>query len=106
LNPSFDNASPGSRWTAPDAIKSIRQPVWGNKNGDPSSGLECTGKEWKANVDTANLGTDILRDIAYNDLARVNWVVLKGAWCDHAGPNDLSGPSWVAAVLNTIGSNK
>jgi len=98
--------SPGSIWTAPDAIKAICEPAWVNPNGDPSSGLECTGKEWKANVDTNNLGTDILRDIAKCDLARVNWVIPNGAWSDHAGPNDLYGPSWVTAIVNAIGSNR
>jgi phospholipase C len=98
--------SPGSIWTAPDSIKAICEPAWVNPNGDPSSGLECTGKEWNASVDTKNLGTDVLRDIANCDLARVNWVIPNGAWSDHAGPNDHYGPSWVAAVVNAIGNNK
>jgi len=97
--------SPGSIWTAPDAIKAICEPAWVNPNGDPNSTLKCTGKEWKANVDTDNLGTDILRDIANCDLARVNWVIPNGTWSDHAGQNDLYGPSWVAAIVNAIGSH-
>ena len=97
--------SPGSIWTAPDAIKKICQPAFVNPNGDPSSALECTGAEWNAKVDTQNLGTDILRDIASCDLARVNWVIPDGAWSDHAGPNDQYGPSWVAAVVNALGNN-
>src|SRR5579863_6201519 len=40
--------SPGSIWTAPDAIKSICEPAWVNPNGDPTSGLECTGQQWNA----------------------------------------------------------
>jgi phospholipase C len=98
--------TPGSIWTAPDAIKEICEPGWVNPNGDPKSGLECTGKEWKAHVDTANLGTDILRDIENCELASVNWVIPNGAWSDHAGPDDRYGPSWVAAVVNAIGNNK
>jgi phospholipase C len=98
--------SPGSIWTAPDAIKAICEPAWVNPNGDPSSKLECAGKEWKAHVDTDNLGTDILRDIANCDLARVNWVIPNGAWSDHAAQQDRYGPSWVAAVVNAIGSRK
>ena len=38
--------------------------------------------------------------------SNVSWVIPNGAWSDHAGPNDLYGPSWVAAVVNAIGSNK
>ena len=97
--------SPGSIWTAPDAIKSICEPAWVNPNGDPKSGLECKGKEWNAHVDTNNLGTDILRDISSCNLSNVNWVIPNGAWSDHAGQNDLYGPSWVAAVVNAIGNN-
>ena len=97
---------PGSIWTAPDAIKAICEPAWVNPNGDPGSELECTGKEWKANVDTKNFGTDILRDIANCDLAKVNWVIPNGAWSDHAGPDDLYGPSWVMAIVNAIGTNR
>jgi phospholipase C len=97
--------SPGSIWTAPDSIKAICQPAFVNPSGDPDSKLECTGKEWNANVDTKNLGTDILRDIAKCDLARVNWVIPDGRWSDHAGPADYYGPSWVAAVINAIGNN-
>jgi phospholipase C len=97
--------SPGSIWTAPDSIKAICQPAFVNPNGDPGSALECTGKEWNAHVDTKNLGTDILRDIASCNLAKVNWVIPNGAWSDHAGPNDHYGPSWVATIVNAIGNN-
>jgi phospholipase C len=95
--------SAGFIWTAPDAIQAICRPAWIHPEGDPSSGLICTGKEWKANVDIDNLGTDILRDIANCDLASVNWVTPNGTWSDHVAPD---GPSWVAAIVNAIGNNK
>jgi hypothetical protein len=97
--------SAGSIWTAPDSIKAICQPAFVNPNGDPNSALECTGKEWNEHVDVKNLGTDILRDIASCNLARVSWVIPNGEWSDHAGPSDYYGPSWVAAVINAIGNN-
>jgi phospholipase C len=97
--------SAGSIWTAPDSIRSICQPAYVNPSADPTSALQCTGKEWNANVDVANLGTDVLRDISKCDLSNVNWVIPNGAWSDHAGPNDLYGPSWVASVINAIGNN-
>jgi hypothetical protein len=96
--------SAGSIWTAPDAIKDICEPQFVNPNGDPASQLQCTGKEWNANVDVKNLGTDILRDIASCSLSQVNWVIPDGRWSDHP-PNDMYGPSWVAAVVNAIGNN-
>jgi phospholipase C len=97
--------SPGSIWTAPDAIQPICEPAFINPKGDPSSGLKCTGREWKANVDTQNLGTDILRDIANCSLAQVSWVTPDGRWSDHPGVTRSYGPSWVAAVVNAIGNN-
>ena len=97
--------SPGSIWTAPDSIKSICQPAYVNPKGDPQSALYCSGKEWNANVDTANLGTNVLRDIANCNLSNVSWVIPNGAWSDHPDPRDLYGPSWVAAVINAIGNN-
>lgn len=93
-------ASPGSIWTAPDAIQQICQPQFVN----PTI-LRCMGTEWNANVDTQNHGTDILGDITNCRLANVSWVIPDGAWSDHAGFNDKYGPSWVAAVINAIGNN-
>jgi phospholipase C len=97
--------SAGSIWTAPDSIKAICEPAFADPKGDPSSALECTGKEWDAHVDIKNLGTDILRDIASCSLSRVSWVIPNGEWSDHAGAKDYYGPSWVAAVINAIGNN-
>jgi phospholipase C len=97
--------SAGSIWTAPDSIKAICEPGWVDQSQGESAGLECKGQEWNANVDVKNLGTDILRDIASCDLARVNWVIPDGEWSDHPGPNSQYGPAWVAAVVNAIGNN-
>jgi phospholipase C len=89
----------GSIWTAPDAIQSICGP-----DLNASGRMICAGTEWAAKVDIANNGTDILRDIANCQLSKVSWVIPDGAWSDHA-PNQAYGPSWVAAVVNAIGSN-
>jgi phospholipase C len=98
--------SPGSIWNAPDSIGTICVPKWVNPVKHPKSAIKCTGPDWIANVDTNNLGTDILRDIQNCDLASVVWVTPDGRWSDHAGPNDQYGPSWVAAIVNAIGNNK
>lgn len=95
-------ATPGYIWTAPVSIQSLCQPGFVNPKGDPGSKLECTGQEFKTNVDTDNLGTDILRDIANCNLANVTWITPNGSWSDHAGSY---GPSWVAAIVNAIGNN-
>ncbi len=94
--------TPGYIWTAPVSIQTICQPAFVKPDGDSNSALECTGTGWNANVDTNNLGTDILRDIANCNLSGVSWVTPDGKWSDHAGSY---GPSWVAAIVNAIGNN-
>ncbi len=92
--------SAGSIWTAPNSIQSICVPEF-----TETGALACTGKEWNANVDIANKGTDILGDIANCKLSSVSWVIPNGHWSDHAGENSDYGPSWVAAIINSIGQN-
>jgi phospholipase C len=97
----------GSIWTAPNALQSLCVPAF-----DSAGNLFCSGSEWKTNVDAANLGTDILTDIANCKLSNVSWVIPNGIWSDHAAINIAGqppssgnlGPSWVAAVVNAIGT--
>ncbi len=89
--------SPGSLWTAPDAIEHICQQK--NINGT----LTCTGPIWTANVVTPQ--TQVLADIANGQLAQVTWVIPNGLDSDHAKGNDGSGPAWVAAIVNAIGNS-
>ena len=49
--------------------------------------------------------TRVLSDIAHGQLATVTWVIPNGQASDHAARNDGSGPSWVASVVNAIGSS-
>ena len=99
-------ATPGSLANAPVAFRQICDPRFVNPNGDPTSALACTGMQWNANVDISNLGTDILNDIENCNLSQVSWVTPDDKWSDHAGGNDLYGPSWVAAIVNEIGNHK
>ncbi len=94
----------GSVTTAPVSFAPICQPGFTNPNADPSSALQCNGKEWTEHVDLGRMGTDILTHVANCDLAQVNWVIPDGKWSDHAGTDDYWGPSWVAAVVNAIGT--
>lgn len=80
--PSAENTS---IWVGPDAIRHIR-----------------FGGDWN-NVILNQ--TQILKDIANGQLARVSWVIPSGQASDHAGINDGSGPSWVASVVNALGSS-
>src|ERR1700733_1975018 len=85
----------GSLWTAPNAIKHICVPN--------SAGTTCTGSDWTHNVVLNR--TQVLTDIADNQLASVSWVIPDGKHSDHAQENDGSGPSWVASVVNAVGNS-
>jgi phospholipase C len=89
--------SPGSIWTAPGAIEHIcqQQSIDGK--------LTCTGPSWTAHVTIPE--KQVLVDIANRQLAHVSWVIPDGTSSDHASVNDGSGPSWVAAIVNSIGNS-
>jgi phospholipase C len=49
---------------------------------------------------------DVLTDIRSCQLANVSWVIPDGRNSDHAGsPTTTGGPSWVASIVNTIGTD-
>jgi len=89
--------SPGSIWTAPNAIQHICRPA------TVSGTLTCTGPDWSGSVVIPQ--TQVLKDIANGQLAQVSWVIPDGAASDHPQSNDGSGPSWVAAIVNAIGNS-
>ncbi len=89
----YYTSSPGTIWTAPNAIQHICGPV----------GSKCAGAEWVKNVILPN--TQVLTDISSGQLPTVSWVIPTGQASDHAGMNDGSGPSWVASVVNAIGTS-
>jgi phospholipase C len=77
--------SAGSIWTGPNAIHHLR-----------------FGADWQ-NVIIPQ--TTVLTDIASGQLPQVAWVIPDGRASDHAMQNDGSGPSWVASIVNAIGSS-
>ena len=91
--------SAGSLWTGPNAIQHICMP------SAPTGGV-CQGPDWTGTAPKVVLDqTQVLTDIANNQLPQVSWVIPDGAESDHAFSNDGSGPSWVASVVNAIGGN-
>jgi phospholipase C len=82
----YYTSSAGSIWTAPNAILH----------------LSC-GPDWTNNM-TLNQ-TLVLKHIAQGDLPAVTWVIPSGQASDHPGPNDGSGPSWVASIVNAVGNS-
>ncbi len=62
------------------------------------------GPDWKKDV---VLGPkQILSDIGQGKLASVTWVIPNWNASDHPALNDGTGPSWVASIVNAIGSSQ
>jgi phospholipase C len=47
----------------------------------------------------------LLADIKNNQLAGVSWVMPDAKHSDHSGTKSAAGPSWVAAVVNAVGTS-
>src|SRR5580692_581680 len=82
----YQEFSGSGQWHAVDAIKSI----W--------EGPSYENVRWPS--------TQVLRDIASDDLADVTFVTPSADESDHAGSNKGRGPSWVASIVNAIGKSK
>jgi phospholipase C len=91
--------TPGSLWTAPDAVAHIC------KAKSISGALTCTGADWVKNV-VPNNSAQVLTDIAACNLAAMSWVIPTGADSDHADANLGRGPQWVASIVNAVGKQK
>jgi phospholipase C len=90
--------SAGIIWNAPNAIQHMCVP-----NAPPPNGTACTGSDWTNHVVIPQ--TKVLTDIANGQLASVSWVIPSGQASDHAGIG-VSGPSWVASVVNAVGNSQ
>jgi phospholipase C len=89
--------SPGSIWTAPDAIDHLCDAT------AVPDGLRCEGKDW-TNGSVVNYNPAlVLSDIQQCKLAAVSWVIPTAAESDHSIVTDGSGPAWVASIVNTLG---
>jgi len=90
-------------WVAPNAIQHMCGP-----NAAPPNATACTGSDWTNNVVlyTSQNPAPILNDIGNNQLPDVSWVMPSGQNSDHPGVSiNPGGPSWVAAIVNAIGSS-
>ncbi len=84
-------------WTAPNAIRHVCGPqAVGGKT-------VCKGAEWLKNV-VPDDASQALSDIMNCKLQAVSWVTPTAAESDHAQINDGTGPSWVASIVNAVGS--
>jgi len=69
--------------------------VWGRRGSQP------TGADWAKDVISPQ--TKFLTDAAAGNLPPVTWVVPDYQDSDHPGNGSDTGPSWVAAVANSVG---
>jgi phospholipase C len=76
---------PNSIWNAPNSIRHIR-----------------LGPDW-SNVSIPE--TNVLSDIATGALPTVAWVNPNADDSDHPGVNNGTGPSWIASIVNAIGTS-
>ena len=74
-------------WNAVDAL----QPIWQNKH------------EYSSNVTTPP--SAVLADIRNGNLASLVFVTPTAAESDHSGDNKGTGPSWVASIVNALGTS-
>lgn len=78
----------GAYWNAFDAIHDVRY-----------------GPEWQTNISSPE--KNVFKDISKGKLPAVSWVIPDGANSDHSGfGRHDTGPSWVAQVVNAIGTSK
>jgi phospholipase C len=86
-----------SLWVAPNSLSNICI---------PQSGV-CTGPDWTKGASNGYvnpLPPEVLNDISNCALSQVSWITPAGQYSDHP-INSGQGPSWVAAIVNAIGSN-
>jgi phospholipase C len=95
VNPAGANPG-GFIWTAPNAIRQICEPN--------EEYTQCMGRRWANSVDLNP--ADVFTDIQACRLADVSWVIPDGRNSDHAGNVQATGgPSWVASIVNAIGTD-
>ena len=89
----------GSIWTAPNAIQHMCGP-----DAPPPNGTNCIGAAWTKHVVIGQ--KQVLTDITAGNLAAVSWVIPTSRASDHPKGTDGTGPSWVASIVNAIGTSQ
>jgi phospholipase C len=62
------------------------------------------GQDWSADV--ISPPTNFLTDVKAGELRDLTWITPTFTNSDHAGSNSLTGPHWVASLVNAIGKSK
>jgi phospholipase C len=77
----------GGFWSAYQAIKHIYY-----------------GPDWGKDIITPQ--TQFFSDVAKGKMRAVSWITPTAQNSDHAGMNSSTGPSWVASIVNAVGTSK
>jgi phospholipase C len=88
----------GALWSIFASIASVCGPV------AVGSQTVCEGSDWKSKVISPE--TTVLSDIQNGKLASVSWVIPDWKNSDHPSTQSATGPSWVSAVVNSIGKSQ
>lgn len=94
-----DSDFSGMVWNGYDAIEKIRCASF-------QANLEnCVGhgKDWGPHISQPN--TNVFADIKNGTLPQVSWVIPSLADSDHPASGSDTGPSWVASVVNAVGTS-
>jgi phospholipase C len=83
--------------------------IYGNGGGGLWSGYQAIkhiyyGPDWSKDVITPQ--TKFFSDVAKGKMRAVSWITPTLQNSDHAGYNSLTGPSWVASIVNAVGKSK
>jgi phospholipase C len=81
------SSDPAYIWSAYDAIKHIRE-----------------GPQWQTNV--ISPPQQFITDVGAGKMASVTWIAPDLANSDHPDSGSTSGPSWVASLVNAVGTSK
>jgi phospholipase C len=82
--PPVSSRGGGGNWSSFDAIRNVRY-----------------GSDWRNVVSPQ---TRFLLDAKNGNLAAVSWVIPDAQDSDHVGPHATGGPSWVASIVNAVGT--
>ncbi len=85
-SPPIKGGAVGGLWNAFDTIAPVRN-----------------GPEWTTNVTTSE--KLIFDDISSGTLPAMSWLIPDEVNSDHPGPANDTGPSWVASVVNAVGTS-
>jgi len=97
----LDAANVTWRYYAPTVTKNTGGNLWSSFGAIENV---YGGADWAKDVISPE--TTILQDIPNGTLPTVSWVIPDGTNSDHEGSGSDTGPSWVAAVVNTIGKSQ